>query len=672
MKKRRSIKTRIGLALGGSVLLILFAITTIVYIMTFDTMIMVKEQNISLMVENASNTITDKLEQYLMITDLITDNKEINAPDQAWNEKLEKLNETAKRYKEKYGMLSIGYITKEGLLRTTDNFQNVISDKQYFKDLMDGGYYISSPSYSTTIGKQIIFFGKPIIIDGVVEGAFTCSFEGDFISTLLNDVYYFGKGNAYILNDLGTVIGSHNHKEVEEAYNLIEAAKSDDSLAELAEVHEKMIAGESGLKMFEQGELKKIIYHDIANSQGWSLAFEINVKDINKDFFSLIKILAGVLCVALLLLVGMLYVITDRISKELGTLKDKILIFAAGDFTLSIEEKELNRNDEFGDIYSAIAESGRVTREAMLAVQDKIEVLSENAGDLDKVSNDIISRSDSITIAMNEAAAGNSDQASSIGEINGMMESLGENINHVNETIKEIVAITSKTGNDIDLSNKVFLELSKSLDEFGSSFNELYKEVNSMSAEITSIGSITETIKEISSQTNLLALNAAIESARAGEAGKGFAVVADEIRHLAEASESSVNEIGQIIDSVLVSGKNLSDSTNRLNKKMTEQKERVEVTIDSFQTIAASMEEIIPMTSAIADASNDSMCKKDEMLMLVNGVSAVSEELAATAEEVAATADEFGSTSMVVKNVSDEVAESITTLEAQIANFKLV
>lgn len=77
--------------------------------------------------------------------------------------------------------------------------------------------------------------------------------------------------------------------------------------------------------------------------------------------------------------------------------------------------------------------------------------------------------------------------------------------------------------------------------------NEVVKALGSQSEKV---GSIVDTIFDISQQTNLLALNAAIEAAHAGEAGKGFAVVAEEVRKLAEESTKAAQNISSMIASI--------------------------------------------------------------------------------------------------------------------------
>ena len=70
------------------------------------------------------------------------------------------------------------------------------------------------------------------------------------------------------------------------------------------------------------------------------------------------------------------------------------------------------------------------------------------------------------------------------------------------------------------------------------------------SKDVDKINSLAKTILDISDQTSLLSLNASIEAARAGEAGRGFAVVAEQIRHLANLSASTVENIGTIVADV--------------------------------------------------------------------------------------------------------------------------
>lgn len=94
--------------------------------------------------------------------------------------------------------------------------------------------------------------------------------------------------------------------------------------------------------------------------------------------------------------------------------------------------------------------------------------------------------------------------------------------------------------------------------------------VSSLGISVDHIGEILESVQNFYKQTQLLALNASIESARAGDAGKGFAVVANEIRHLAEGSSVSVNEIVKIMQEINSSIESVQETTKEEGVSITQ------------------------------------------------------------------------------------------------------
>lgn len=127
----------------------------------------------------------------------------------------------------------------------------------------------------------------------------------------------------------------------------------------------------------------------------------------------------------------------------------------------------------------------------------------------------------------------------------------------------------SKTREELLQSNDAMNNMASIIKSYVSSSETLSVKFDSLSEQVTSIGSVVLVINNLADQTNLLALNAAIEAARAGEHGRGFAVVADEVRQLAMSTQNSLDQINQIIVGISTAVQQAGEQMNLQSQNLT-------------------------------------------------------------------------------------------------------
>ena len=139
------------------------------------------------------------------------------------------------------GFLYIGKMDAGGFSSTgynyagEDYFQQCKSTmKPYISDIMNDG-------------QQMIFLLEvPIITNDRLDGVVYGGISADFLSDIVVDLAMGSDGVAYVLDNKGNVIGHREVSIVEEGSNMIEAAKTNPDVADVAAVNQRMIQGESG------------------------------------------------------------------------------------------------------------------------------------------------------------------------------------------------------------------------------------------------------------------------------------------------------------------------------------------------------------------------------------------------------------------------------------------
>ena len=193
-------------------------------------------------------------------------------------------------------------------------------------------------------------------------------------------------------------------------------------------------------------------------------------------------------------------------------------------------------------------------------------------------------------------------------------------MNEMTATVQEVARSASDAADSAATANEQSVDGQRVVEQNISTIQVLASEVenaaeviNTLESDSERIGTVLDVIRGIAEQTNLLALNAAIEAARAGEQGRGFAVVADEVRTLASRTQTSTEEIQEMIES-------LQKGSGNAVTVMQNGREQAEVSVghashagESLTTITNAIASINDMNTQIASAAEEQSAVAEEI-----------------------------------------------------------
>lgn len=365
----------------------------------------------------------------------------------------------------------------------------------------------------------------------------------------------------------------------------------------------------------------------------------------------------GISTVVVLLAIIICFILGRRLMRPLVKVSTIIEEIANGDINADFGMVK-ETNDEIGLIIEKMKELTQSLGNIVGKIRNSSDTMSANSYELNDTSSQTLAANNEISKAVEDVAEGSTGMAASISKINENLLEMSNETKDINESVNEIRNQTTAVQDSSKIMNDKIKSMQDSSHKMDEGISAISKRIETVNTTVDKVSNIVSVIEEISSETNLLSLNASIEAARAGDAGKGFAVVAQEIRVLSDNTNTELENIKQIISSLVEECRYCVQESGTIVEDNAKQKEEIKAVLDEFgsldeqiQKTAEKADEIEELVTAMIEL-NDDITKSSNSLTDVSAANAAAtEEMNANIEELNAM---MNGVSEMAGNMNDE------------------
>lgn len=377
----------------------------------------------------------------------------------------------------------------------------------------------------------------------------------------------------------------------------------------------------------------------------------------------------GIIAIVVLIAIIISFIMGRRLMRPLVKVSTIIEDVANGnieaDFSVVKES-----NDEIGLIIEKMKELTQSLGSIVGKIRNSSDTMSSNSYELNDTSSQTLAANNEISKAVEDVAEGSTGMAASISKINENLLEMSNETKDINESVNEIRNQTTAVQDSSKIMNDKIKSMQDSSHKMDEGISAISKRIETVNTTVDKVSNIVSVIEEISSETNLLSLNASIEAARAGDAGKGFAVVAQEIRVLSDNTNTELENIKQIISSLVEECRYCVQASGTIVEDNAKQKEEIKAVLDEFGSLDEQIQKTAEKADEIEELVTAMIELNDDITKSSNSLTDVSAANAAATEEMNANIEELNAMMHGVSEMAGHMNDESDGLKKALSFFR--